>query len=176
MNDLLKALLSVVTGGIGAYIALLAKDFVDRGTNARAADIEEYKKIRIILTDALVATLESADFLSGMVRARFTDRLNDLRHAYEGGRSLIFHNPRLNVQFVALLKNAEDFQMQVANLTIPEGDPPKVTTRPRADRVYPSDETRKQSGDEAKILDGLAKRLAAACKAFIDDGKRQLRT
>ncbi len=62
MNEFFKALLNVGTAGVGSLIALLAKDHMDRGANARKSDTEELKKIQAIVTDALIVTLSSPDF------------------------------------------------------------------------------------------------------------------
>ncbi|WP_244807968.1 hypothetical protein [Caballeronia zhejiangensis] len=176
MVDLSSAATNVVTGGVGAYIALVAKDYFERGAQARAADIEEYKKVRATLTDSMIVTLQSADFLAGMVLTRFRDPLRDLLYAYEGGRQLIFHDKRLNDRFHVLLKATNELLDRCAELTVPEGEPPRLSTRTRADRLYGNDETLRQNAAEAAILDGQSHALAEVCKKFVDDAKRRLRT
>jgi hypothetical protein len=157
-------------------LALLLKDRFDRRGQSRAADLEEYKKIASLLTDTVIATLQAPDFLAGMAKVSFHGSLNDLINAYEGNRALIFHDKNLNIQFHALYKSIEHFLEKVAELTVPEGEPPRVTTRPRADRVYPTAETRKRSAEEAKALDDQAKELSTACRSFVDNAKGRLRT
>jgi hypothetical protein len=99
--------------------------------------------------------------------------LNDLSHAYQRERHLIFHDPLLNEAFRNLLTKTETFLTNVNALTVPEGD--QMTTRPQAERVYPTDDSRNRSAEEAKTLDGEAKEWAKICRAFVDEGKRCLR-
>jgi hypothetical protein len=175
VNEFFKALLNVGTAGVGSLIALFAKDHLDRGANARKSDTEEFKKIQAIVTDALIATLSSPDFLGGMTKSQFFVQLNDLIHAYEGDRAIIFHNKELNTSFRSLLATTGAFQMEVARLTIPEGEPSRVTTRPRADRIYPSEESTRQSREEASDLDRQSRALATELRTFSDIAKQALR-
>jgi predicted ATPase len=102
--------------------------------------------------------------------------LNDLLSAYEAKRELIFHDEKLNADFYALRNVAVGFVEAVAQLTVTEGNPEQFTTRPRADRIYPTDESKRQSAEEAKTLDRGAKQLGSRSRQFVDDAKRRLRT
>lgn len=166
---------NVVTGGIGAYIALVAKDFFDRGGQKRTADVEEYKAVRAILNDSVILAMQSSDFLGGEERSRFYDPLRTLYYTYEGGRALIFHDKRLNERFLDILKRADELAMKAAELTIPVGTPPRMSTRTVAGRQSGNPEMLRENREEARVLDDMANGLAAACNAFVDDGKRRLR-
>ncbi|WP_208456984.1 hypothetical protein [Caballeronia zhejiangensis] len=170
-----KAIMNVATGGVGTYIALVVKDYFDRGGQARTADIEEYKAVRLILNDPVIAALQASDFFGGVDRSRFYDPLRTLFYKYEGGRELIFHDQRLNERFLDILKRADALAMKAAELTIPVGTPPRMSTRTDEDRRHNRVERLRQSQEEARVLDGMADELATTCNAFVDDGKRRLR-
>ncbi|MFM2465123.1 hypothetical protein P0D87_15875 [Paraburkholderia sp. RL17-368-BIF-A] len=174
--ELLKGLGSVLTSGVGAYLALHLKDLFDRRGQSRTADLDEYKKVSSLLTDRVIAALDSSDFLAGTPRAEFWQQLNDLIVAYEGNRELIFHDQQLNADFHALRKITTEFVTEVSRLTVTEGNPPQFTTRPRANRVYPTDESRRQNAEEANVLDQAARQLGSRSRKFIDQAKRRLRT
>ncbi|MEM5405106.1 hypothetical protein [Paraburkholderia unamae] len=173
IEQAIKAAVGIVTAGIGAYIALWLKEKFDRSGQTRAADLDEYRKATASLTDAVIATLQAPDFLAGMSRRAFFAPLHDLSYAYQGERQLIFHDPLLNEAFRNVLAKSDTFLMKVSELTVPEGD--QMTTRSRAERVYPTDDSRRRSAEEAKTLDSQAKELAKICRAFVDEGKRRLR-
>ncbi|VVD29969.1 hypothetical protein [Paraburkholderia dioscoreae] len=175
-QDLLKGVGSVVTSGIGAYLALLLKDRFDKRGQSRTADLEEYKKVTSFLTERVIAALDNPDFLGGTLQSEFWGQLNDLLGAYEAKRELIFHDQHLNARFHAIRNLTAGFVEAVAQYTVNEGNPPRMTTRPRADRVYPSDESRKRSAEEAGMLDRAAKQLGARSRELVDDAKRRLRT
>lgn len=175
IQDILKGVGSVATSGIGAYLALLLKDRFDKRGQSRAADLEEYKRVRSFLTDRAIAALDNPDFLGGTLRSEFWGQLNDLVSAYEANREVIFHDQRLNAEFHTLRNLTADFLQAVSQYTVTEGNPERFTTRPRADRVYPSDESKRQSAEEAKFLDQAAKQLGSKSRQLVDDAKRRLR-
>ncbi|MFM0724826.1 hypothetical protein PQQ53_14175 [Paraburkholderia strydomiana] len=174
VGEILKAAIGVVTSGVGAYIALVLKDRFDLRGKARAADAEEFKKASAWLNDQTVAVLRSTEFYSGLDRRRL-EPIDQLTHAYEGNRSVLFHDSELNALFLELLADVTTFRQEVAKLTVPEGDPVLLTTTSRANRLYGGADAKRQSIEEANALDAGARRLADKGAAFIDRAKRQLK-
>jgi len=68
-----------------------------------------------------------------------------------------------------------DFLDAVSQYTVTDGNPEKFTARPRADRVYPNDESERQSAEEAKFIDQAAKQFGSKPHQLVDDAKRHLR-
>ncbi len=127
------------------------------------------------LTDRVIAGLDNPDFLGGTLRSEFWGQLNDLLSAYEANRELIFHDQQLNANFHALRNLTADFLEAVSQYAVTDGNPERLTTRPRADRVYRNDESKRQSAEEAKFIDQAAKQFGSKSRQLVDDAKRHLR-
>ncbi|MDN7561204.1 hypothetical protein [Burkholderia orbicola] len=170
----LTGLITIVTSGVGAFLALRVKEKYDRREQLRAADLEEFKKVTAHLSHAVASALLEQDFLAGVRRSEFYVPLYELRYEYQDNRTFVFHDKTLNTHFQSVLAATGDFMNAIAELTVREGD--ELTTRPRAERVYSDDDTRRRHAEEAKTLNAMARELGNKCRSFLDAGKQRLRT
>ncbi|KFG92971.1 hypothetical protein GQ56_0134080 [Burkholderia paludis] len=170
----LTGLITIVTSGIGAFLALRVKEKYDRREQLRTADLDEFKKITSHLSHAVVNALLEQDFLAGVRRNEFYTPLYELRYEYQDTRTFVFHEKALNTQFQTVLVLTGEFMNAIAELTVREGD--ELTTRPRAERVYYDDDTRRRHAEDAKTLNAKARELGNKCRMFLDAGKQLLRT
>ncbi len=169
----LSGLITIVTSGIGAFLALRVKEKYDRREQLRTADLEEFKKVTSHLSHAVASALLEQDFLAGVRRSEFYLPLYELRYEYQDNRTFVFHDKTLNAHFQTILALTGDFMNTIAELAVREGD--ELTTRPRAERVYYNDDTRRRHADDAKTLNAKARELGNRCRAFLDEGKQRLR-
>lgn len=161
----------IVTGAIGAYLALWAKDQWTRSDQRRDADVKALKEIDEAFPADWRLLLNELDFYAGVPQRPLLRPLWEIEHRYPPARSHYFHDKTLNEAFIEILSASITFSEDVSDLTRVAGSGRDVTTKYKED----SEELRQQARAEAKELEGRARQLHLKWVAFLDLSRRQLR-